>query len=37
MMQASRQKDAGIIITRADNEGAQILKSEIKNQQSKIE
>ena len=30
MMRASRQKDAGIIITRADNEGAQILKSEIK-------
>jgi homoserine kinase len=31
MMWASRQKDAGIIITRADNEGAQILKSEINN------
>ena len=30
MMGASGQKDAGIIITRADNEGAQILKSEIK-------
>ncbi len=30
MMRASRQKDAGIIITQADNEGAQILKSEIK-------
>jgi homoserine kinase len=29
MMRASPQKDAGIIITRADNEGAQILKSEI--------
>jgi homoserine kinase len=37
MMRASPQKDAGIIITRADNEGAQILKSEIKNQKSKIE
>jgi homoserine kinase len=36
MMRASRQKDAGIIITRADNEGAQILKSEIKNPKSKI-
>jgi homoserine kinase len=36
MMRASRQKDAGIIITRADNEGARILKSEIKNQKSKI-
>jgi len=29
MMRASRQKDAGIIITRADNEGAQVLKSQI--------
>jgi homoserine kinase len=37
MMCASRQKDAGIIITRADNEGAQILKSEIKNPKFKIE
>jgi homoserine kinase len=37
MMRASPQKDAGIIITRADNEGAQILKSEIKDQKSKIE
>ncbi|PYK72979.1 MAG: hypothetical protein DME44_02805 [Verrucomicrobia bacterium] len=36
MMLASRQKDAGIIIARADNEGAQILKSEIKNPTSKI-
>jgi homoserine kinase len=37
IMRASRQKDAGIIITRADNEGAQILESEIRNQKSKIE
>jgi len=37
MIRASRQKDAGIIITRADNEGAQILKSGIKNPKSKIE
>ena len=36
MMRASRQKDAGIIITRADNEGAQILKSAIRNSRSKI-
>jgi homoserine kinase len=36
MMRASRQKDADIIITRADNEGARILKSEIKNPKSKI-
>jgi homoserine kinase len=36
MMRASRQKDTDIIITRADNEGARILKSEIKNQKSKI-
>jgi homoserine kinase len=37
MMRASGQKDAGIIITRADNEGAQILKSAIRNPRSKIE
>jgi len=37
MMRASRQKDAGIIITRADNEGVQILKSAIRNPRSKIE
>jgi homoserine kinase len=37
MIRASRQKDAGIIITRADNEGAQILKSGVKNPKSKIE
>ncbi len=37
MMGASGQKDAGIIITRADNEGAQILKSAIRNPRSKIE
>ena len=36
MMRASRQKDAGIIITRADNEGAEILKSDIKNPTSRI-
>ncbi len=36
MMRASRQKDAGVIITRADNEGAQILKSAIRNPKSKI-
>jgi homoserine kinase len=36
MMRASRQKDADIIIIRADNEGARILKSEIKNPKSKI-
>src|SRR6266480_4485725 len=36
MMGASGQKDAGIIITRADNEGAQILKSAIRNSRSKI-
>jgi len=37
MMRVSGQKDAGIIITRADNEGAQILKSAIRNPRSKIE
>jgi hypothetical protein len=29
MIRASRQKDAGIIITQADNQGVQILKSAI--------
>src|SRR5438874_9403562 len=37
MMRASRQKDASIIITRADNQGAQILKSAIRNPKSKIQ
>jgi homoserine kinase len=37
MMQASRQKDASIIITRADNQGARILKSAIRNLKSKIQ
>src|SRR5438105_12133950 len=37
MMRSSRQKDASIIITRSHHQGAQLLKSEIKNQQSKIE
>jgi homoserine kinase len=36
MMRASRQKDTAIVITRADNKGARILKSEIRNQKSKI-
>ena len=36
MLRASRQKDAGVTITRADNEGAQILKSAIRNSRSKI-
>jgi homoserine kinase len=36
MMRASRQKDAGIIITRADNQGVQILQSAIRNPKSKI-
>ena len=36
MMRASRQKDAGIIVTRADNQGVQILKSAIRNLKSKI-
>jgi len=36
MLRASRQKDAGVTITRADNEGAQILKSAIRNPRSKI-
>jgi hypothetical protein len=36
MMRASRQKDAGIIVTRADNQGVQILKSAIRNPKSKI-
>lgn len=36
MMHASRQKDAGIIVTRADNQGVQILKSAIRNPKSKI-
>jgi homoserine kinase len=35
MIRSSRQKDAGIIITRADNQGAQILKSAFRNSQSK--
>ena len=37
MMRASRQKDASIIITLADNQGAQILKSAIRNPKSKIQ
>jgi homoserine kinase len=36
MMSASRQKDAGIIVTWADNQGVQILKSAIRNLKSKI-
>jgi len=36
MLRASRQKDAGVTITRADNEGAPILKSAIRNPRSKI-
>jgi homoserine kinase len=36
MMRASRQKDAGIIITRADNQGVQISRSAIRNPKSKI-
>jgi homoserine kinase len=35
MMRASGQKDAGILVTRADNQGVQILKS-IRNPKSKI-
>ena len=37
MMRASRQKGASIIITQADNQGAQILKSAIRNPKSKIQ
>jgi homoserine kinase len=36
VMRASRQKDAGIIVTRADNQGVQILESAILNPKSKI-
>jgi len=36
MMRASRQKDAGIIVTWADNQGVQILKSAMRNPTSKI-
>ena len=36
MMGASGQKDAGILVTRADNQGVQILKSAIRNPKSKI-
>jgi homoserine kinase len=36
MIRASRQKDAGIIVTRADNRGVQILNSAIRNPKSKI-
>jgi homoserine kinase len=36
MMRASGQKDAGILVTRADNQGVQILKSAIRNPKSKI-
>jgi len=36
MMRASRQKDAGLIVTWADNQGVQILKSAICNLKSKI-
>jgi homoserine kinase len=36
MMRASRQKDAGIIVTWADNQGVQILKSALRNRKSKI-
>jgi len=36
MMRASRQKDAGIIVTWADNQGVQILESAIRNPKSKI-
>ena len=35
MMRASRQKDARIIVTRADNQGVQILPSAIRNPKSK--
>jgi len=37
MMRASRQKDAGIIVTGADNQGVQILRSAIRNPKSKIQ
>ena len=36
MMRASGQKDAGILVTRADNQGVQILRSAIRNPKSKI-
>jgi homoserine kinase len=36
MMRASRQKDAGIIVTWADNQGVQILKPAIRNPKSRI-
>ena len=36
MIRASRQKDAGIIVTRADNQGVQILNSAIRNPKSEI-
>jgi homoserine kinase len=36
MMRASGQKDAGILVTRADNQGVQTLKSAIRNPKSKI-
>jgi len=36
MLRVSRQKDASVLITRADNQGARIQKSEIKNRKSKI-
>ena len=36
MMGASGQKDAGILVTRADNQGVQILESAIRNPKSKI-
>ena len=37
MMGASGQKDAGILVTRADNQGVQILESAIRNLKSKIQ
>jgi homoserine kinase len=37
MMRASRQEDASVIVTQADNQGAQILKSAIRNSKSKIQ
>jgi homoserine kinase len=36
MIRASRQKDADFIVTRADNQGVQILNSAIRNLKSKI-
>ena len=36
MMRASRQKDAGIIVTQADNQGVQIFKAALRNPKLKI-